>query len=357
MSRRRGELRATPQVLLDKARPPIGVVLGSPQEVQHLIVSLVSPTPHPTPPAPGGRGQEGFAVTCYQMDLFPAKRIEEELGTTAPVKASADLWDLGPEFQTLIYLPAKGGERELKLDMIEQAYHTLKPHGTFIVWSPYEEETFFPPQLKKVFGKVHEHATEGGKVLICHRDGDRARRRHEITFQARIGNGSSCRFVSRPGTFSYGRFDAGARALLETAEIKAGDRVLDLGCGCGTNGILAWQRAAPGGHVTFVDSNLRALALAELNARENGVASFDLVATPRVEGLKEKSYDVLLVNPPYFAQSSIAKLFVERGQELLKPDGRFYLVAKQPNELAEMMVETFGSVEAEERRGYVVLIA
>src|SRR5262249_22304423 len=180
----------------------------------------------------------------------------------------------------------------------------------------------------------HQPGSDVSSILWCFRDGDRPRRRHEITFQSRIGDGPSCRFVSRPGTFSYGRFDNGARALLEVAEIQEGDRVLDLGCGCGTNGVFAWQRCGPTRHVTFLDSNLRALALVEQNARANSVSNFDIVATPRVEGLPTGSYDVLLVNPPYFAQSSIARLFVERGQLLLKPDGRFYLVTKQPNETA-----------------------
>ena len=58
-------------------------------------------------------------------------------------------------FETLLYPVAYGGERSLKLDMIEQGCHVLKPHGTFIVLSPYDVDDFFAPALKKVFGKVH----------------------------------------------------------------------------------------------------------------------------------------------------------------------------------------------------------
>ena len=46
--------------------------------------------------------------------------------------------------------------------------------------------------------------------------------------------------------------------MLEVAEVRPGDRVLDLGCGPGANGVLAMDRAGPDGHVTFVDSNVRA---------------------------------------------------------------------------------------------------
>ena len=38
-----------------------------------------------------------------------------------------------------------------------------------------------------------------------------------------VGEGEPCRFVSRPGVFSYGRFDDGARALCEVMEVEAGD--------------------------------------------------------------------------------------------------------------------------------------
>jgi 16S rRNA (guanine1207-N2)-methyltransferase len=338
--RKKDELRQVPAALRERVRPPVGIVLGSPHEVAHLVDSLALPQ-----------------VVCFQMDLYPAGRIRESLGEKVRVETGADLWDLPAECQTLIYLPALGGERELKIDMIEQAFHGLQPGGSLVVWSPYKDDSFFPAQLKKVFGKTHAYMSDSGSVLVCHRNGDRPRRRHEVTFQNKVGEGESCRFLSRPGTFSYGRFDSGARALMETAQIAPGQRVLDLGCGCGTNGIFAWQRCGPDGHVTFVDSNLRALALTEHNARANDVAHFDVVATPRVEGLPAASFDVILANPPYFAQSAIARLFVERGKELLSPEGKFYLVTKQPNETATLMAETFGNLEAFECRGYVILSA
>src|SRR5439155_2819578 len=140
-------------------------------------------------------------------------------------------------------------------------------------------------------------------------------------------------------------------------QIDPGDRVLDIGWGCGTNGVFAWQRAGPGGFVTFVDSNMRAAALAEHNARGNGVASFEVIATSTVEGPRKGSYDVAVANPPYFAGGAVARLFVERARVLLKPEGRFYLVTKQPNESAAQIEEAFGAVEALMNRGYMVLCA
>jgi 16S rRNA (guanine1207-N2)-methyltransferase len=333
-----------PDFIPAKVKPPLAVVLGSPAEAVNALAAL-----------------PGVEATCYQMDLHQADRLRALLGEAnlkADVAVSADLWDLPVNFQSALYIAPRGGERELKIDMVEQAFHVLRDKGTFLVWSPYEGDPFFPAQLKKVFGKVHTppHGSEGvSSVLWCTRDGDRPRRRHEVTFQVKIGDGPSCRFVSRPGTFSYGRFDNGARALCEIMEIEPGDRVLDLGCGVGTNGVFASQRAGEHGHITFVDSNARACALAEVNARANGVPRFDVFATATVEGPPPDSYDVAIANPPYFANSAIAQLFIRRAKELLTPQGKFFVVTRQPQELGDALLETFGEGEMVENRGYTIL--
>src|SRR5207244_3987873 len=140
----------------------------------------------------------------------------------ARVVTAPDLWDLPADFQTLLYQVPPRGERGLKIDMVEQAFHVLRPHGTLAVLSPYEREQLFPAALKKVFGRVHAPEAGGGAVLWCQREGDRPRRRHEVTFQVSGGDGPSFRFLSRPGTFSYGRFDNGARALVETMTVNPG---------------------------------------------------------------------------------------------------------------------------------------
>jgi 16S rRNA (guanine1207-N2)-methyltransferase len=330
-------------LLGERLRPPFGIVLGAPGEAARLALALSS-------------GE----VIAYQMELHAAERLTEalaEMGLRVRVETAADLWDLPPNFQTLVYPAAKGGERELKIDMVEQAFHVLRPGGVFAVLSPYRRDDFFPPLLKKVFGRVHAPTMDGGTLFWCRREGDRPRRRHEVTFQVRLDEDRSARFLSRPGTFAYGRFDDGARALVAEMEVRPGDRVLDIGCGCGTNGVIAGVRAGPTGHVAFVDSNLRAVVLAQHNARENGLASFEAVASSRVEGLPEKSFDVALANPPYFAQGKVAGLFTLRARSLLKPAGRFYLVTRQSHEVADIVADVFGRFDLVVRGGYTIFTA
>jgi 23S rRNA (guanine1835-N2)-methyltransferase len=327
----------------ERVRTPAVVVLGGSRQVARLVERL--------PP--------GEAV-CYQMELHRAAQVRHELaaaGLSARVECLPDLWDLPTGFATAVLPVAERGERELKIDLVDQSFQVLKQYGQLVVLSPYRSDDFFPPLLKKVFGKVASLPSAGGSVFAARRERDRPRRRHEVTVQARVGDGEPVRFVSRPGVFSYGRFDEGARALLEVAQINDGDRVLDLGCGPGAVGLLAARRAGPAGHVTFVDSNVRATQLAELNARANGLTDFAVVATGRLEGVAPAQFDVILTNPPYFAQDVIARLFMERGTALLKPGGRFYLVTRQPNAVEEQIVHLFGEVEVVPQRAYAVFVA
>jgi 16S rRNA (guanine1207-N2)-methyltransferase len=325
-----------------RVRPPIAIILGSPAQAAELCAAL-------------GNGE----TVCYQMDLHQAGRLRhqlEEVHSPAQVAVHADLWDLLARFNTALFPVAAHGERELKLDMLEQSFHILAQRGLLISLSEYQADQLLPKWHKKVFGKCSElPASKQGSVYWSVRDGERPRRRHEVTFRAKIGDGPSHAFVSRPGVFGYGGLDDGARAMLEVAEVRPGDRVLDLGCGPGANGILAMDRAGPDGHITFVDSNVRAIALAELNAKENGIAKVRWVPTATMEGLEPASFDLILANPPYYASSWIAQMFIEKSKPLLRPGGRFYLVTKMVNHVAPLMAQEFPDSTWEERRDYHVL--
>jgi 23S rRNA (guanine1835-N2)-methyltransferase len=328
-----------------RVQPPVCIALGAPWPVANLV-----------------RAIGGVASTCVQLDLHQAARIREcleEVGATAEVVAVADLWDLPPRFNSVIFPASAHADRELKLDVVEQSYHLLTPGGLFLTLSEYEKDNQFAKWQKKIYGKCGETpSSEHGMAFFSTKTDDRSeRRRHQITFHAKIGDGPPMKFVSRPGTFSYGRFDHGSRAMLEVAEIRAGDRILDLGCGNGAVGCLASARAGATGTVTFIDSNLRALAVAELNAKANNVSNSRFLAATRLEGLGMNEFDVILANPPYYAKSEITSLFVEGTRDLLKPGGRYYIVTKMPTAVVPMIFETYGDCSVIENRGYSVVIA
>jgi 16S rRNA (guanine1207-N2)-methyltransferase len=330
-----------------RLRPPVVIALGAPRLAADLVATLGLPD-----------------TACYQMDLYQAERLRDELralGIDAAVEPAADLWDLPARFNTVLYPSPPRGERELKRDVVEQAYHVLRPRGLLAVLSPVPKDQFFPAVMKKAFGKVALEVGRAGTLLWSPRGADHPRRRHEVTFHVRApgddGERPTLVFASRPGVFTYGRMDAGARALAEVAEVRPGDQIVDLGCGTGAVGVLVGRRAGAGAAVTFVDSNLRAAALAEQNARANGLTDFRVVAAAHLEGLSAGAFDLALANPPYYAQQGVARLFVEGAKRLLRRGGRLYVVTKQADVVGEIVHEHFGEPLVVTHRDYAVLMA
>jgi 16S rRNA G1207 methylase RsmC len=326
-----------------RLKPPWAVVLGAPQEVYSLIDLLRLDKP-----------------LCYQMDLFAADRLRDAVGEwslAADVVAAADAWDVPGTFAGVVLPAPRGGERSLKIDMVEQAFHLVQPGGTFFVLSPYERDELFPGLLKKIFGAVHASPVKGGTVFWCTRAGERPRRRHEIVYHVRDSSEAPLEIVSRPGVFCYGRLDDGARALVDCLVVEPGERVLELGCGCGAAGIIAGRRNQGKAEVTFVDSNLRATALADINARKNGMTRFTVYSGWRPDVAPRGEVDVVLANPPYFGHGEIAERFIEHARHALQPKGRLYVVTKQTEMLLELLEERFRDVDIQAARGYVVFCA
>lgn len=113
-----------------------------------------------------------------------------------------------------------------------------------------------------------------------------------------------------------------ATRLVRVAEITAGSRVVDLGCGKGAATLLAARAAGPGGHVTGIDTSLTMIVAARAAAREAGLknVAFRLgnAVTPP---LAPRSVHAVLA-------SSVIQFLpepheaVKRWARLLVPDGR-----------------------------------
>jgi release factor glutamine methyltransferase len=78
------------------------------------------------------------------------------------------------------------------------------------------------------------------------------------------------------------------------AEVRPGERFLEVGCGAGFISLVA---ARAGAEVTSTDANPHAVALAAHNARENGLP-VAAVAADLMAGLRGP-FDVVAFNPPY----------------------------------------------------------
>ena len=108
---------------------------------------------------------------------------------------------------------------------------------------------------------------------------------------------------------------AGSDAVWLQAAVAAqpGDRVLDAGAGVGAAGLCLLARC-PQIHVTAVDIDEGAVALAEANAQLNAnsanfrAITLDLTApaeTLIAKGLVREGYDQVMANPPFYVEGTV----------------------------------------------------
>lgn len=115
------------------------------------------------------------------------------------------------------------------------------------------------------------------------------------------------------------------RRLLEQADISAGSRVLEVGCGTGSLSILA-QRLNPAADVTAIDPDPKALARARRKAqRSRVVVRFDLAYAEQLP-FPDASFDRVLSALMLHHLDSHAKVPALREVcRVLKPGGSLHL--------------------------------
>ncbi|GAA1940114.1 DUF7059 domain-containing protein [Nocardioides marmoribigeumensis] len=85
-------------------------------------------------------------------------------------------------------------------------------------------------------------------------------------------------------------------------------RALDLGTGCGVQGL---HLAAHARHVVATDVNRRALAVTRLNARLNGV-TLDVREGSLYEPVRREEFDLVVTNPPFVVSPATGERLVYR---------------------------------------------
>ncbi len=168
--------------------------------------------------------------------------------------------------------------------------------------------------------------------------------------------GQKVSLETRPGLFSPEHVDRGTLAMLSHVKIASGMRIMDLGCGCGVVGIVA-AKIAGEENVFMSDADPMAVETARRNAERNGVGGVQVCVSDGFQSVDASGFDLILSNPPYQTDFSVAKGFIEKGFNRLKIGGKLYMVTKRRAWYKNKMISVFGGVEIRETDGYYVFIA
>ncbi len=283
-------------------------------------------------------------VVCHFLDAYLANSTREFAGGAPKfeIRCAAEF----PEEQIdLAAIPThSGGEAELTRDRLQAAHQALVEGGRLAVSTNQPKDSWLHEQMQKMFDKVTRIPTPKRGVVYIGRK--TAPLKKIKSFECRFTFPDHDRIitvVSRPGVFSHRRLDQGARALLKVAEVRDGDRIIDMGCGNGAVGLALAARNATV-QVTGVDSNARAIWCAEQGAIANELSNFAAVLTADGRWEGEGAYDLLLGNPPYYSNYRIAELFLQTAVRMLKPGGEVMIVTKNITWYKERMAELFDDV-------------
>ncbi|MGH3134192.1 MAG: methyltransferase domain-containing protein [Gaiellaceae bacterium] len=115
---------------------------------------------------------------------------------------------------------------------------------------------------------------------------------------------------------------AGVANPFSLGRLSPGERVLDLGCGAGTDSLVAAQMVGPDGHVTGIDMTPEMLARARTAARAMGAANVELVeGEAELLPFPDSSFDVVISNGVIDLIPDKDAVFAEL-HRVLRPGGR-----------------------------------
>jgi 16S rRNA (guanine1207-N2)-methyltransferase len=142
--------------------------------------------------------------------------------------------------------------------------------------------------------------------------------------------------------------DEGTRLLVEALEVHATDIALDIGCGTGYLGMHI-AHVASKGHVTMIDASLVAVDAARHMIEQSGMTNVQALASNGTQAVNEQRFDLIVTNPPFhfggIQTTEIGERFIREAAQILRPRGRFYLVANRFLKYEPTLRTCFHSVE------------
>lgn len=150
--------------------------------------------------------------------------------------------------------------------------------------------------------------------------------------------------------------DQGTLIMLSHVDFQQDDQVLDLGCGYGIVGIYA-AAIIPPDQVYMSDIDPAAVEISSENVIMNGVSGVTILQSDAYAAIEKSNFTLILSNPPYHTDFSVAKTFIEKGFNRLAIGGRMYMVTKRKDWYKNKLISVFGGVHIWEENGYFIFMA
>lgn len=293
-------------------------------------------------------------VDCWYLDLYRRARAIDSIGE---VPAGLNLLcqaDPPNRQYDLAMLPSdRRGEAELLRDQAQSIFKRLRVGGYFWIAVDNPNDSWVRKQLEPLTGNIKAFRNDQAVAYRVRKEAELKKEKDftcEFMFRDRD---RLMRAFSRPGVFSHRRIDPGARHLINAMQPEAGFRVLDIGCGSGTISAAAASVDASI-EVFSLDSHTRAIECTEKTAALNQIGNITTLLSDRGELPVDERFDLVLANPPYYANFRIAELFLKTAQRALRSGGQLLIVGKDRDWYEQRLPERFVDVSVRDVKGYVV---
>ncbi len=167
-------------------------------------------------------------------------------------------------------------------------------------------------------------------------------------------------FIADNGVFSKGGIDTGSNVLLDwVSKQKLSNKILDLGCGYGTIGIIL-KKIFTDSEFHMVDIAPRALELAQENAVLNNL-ELNIYKSHIYDDVTDTDFGDIITNPPIRAGKKIIYEMFEKSYDHLYDGGRLWVVIRKShgaNSAQKFIKEKYGNCEVVHKdAGFYVLMA
>lgn len=165
-------------------------------------------------------------------------------------------------------------------------------------------------------------------------------------------------FFSDNGVFSKNKIDYGSELLIKAYLNKntVSKKILDVGCGYGTIGIILSKLTDS--EVHMIDINSRSIHLTNMNIKNNKINGKSFISDA-YENINEK-YDVIITNPPIRAGNIKILQILREAQKYLNKNGELWFVIRKDQGALTIMkkISDIYKVEIiEKTKGYLIFKA